>query len=120
MNSQENILHEFEIKEGRLLQRKVLVLLLILSLVISIADIIIITVQSSRYNYVAISVKRKLAVYISIIHFVLVPIAGLLLSLLFSLIPFKQKNFSQKYPSIAIILITLIQAILLTLTLLEQ
>ena len=121
MNANEDVLAYFKTEERGLLSRKSLLLLIILGLIIAAVDVIIVT-----QSVITPSIKRtffnsqpKIALLIIFIHIVLVPIVSLLLSLFISIIPIKRKKYSQKYPSVAVVLMVITQSVLLTLTLLD-
>ena len=123
MESRQDILDHFETKEKNLLSKKLLLLLLILSILIGMADLLIILInaepKANTRSFIMDS-KFHIAIFISCIHFVLVPIASFLISLVVSLIPMQQKQYASKYPSLAIVIMVLIQIYLLALTLLKK
>jgi hypothetical protein len=121
MEMQQDILDKFENRNKRLLSNSTILALLLLSIVAIVIDIVLVANGSeevvNKGNNIFNS-KTKVVGLITLFHLIVLPAAGLLLSFLFSLIPLKDKKYSEKYLSVAVIILTLLQFLFLTFTIL--
>jgi hypothetical protein len=123
METQENILDTFEntSKRKRLLSNSTVLVLLVLSIVTVVIDIVLVMDRSEdviNSGNNLFNSKEKIFGLILVYHLIVVPAASLLLSLIVSLIPLKGKKYSEKYLSVAVIIMTLLQFLFLTFTIL--
>jgi hypothetical protein len=119
MDMQQNVLDKFETRNKRLISNSTILVLLLLSIVATVIDTILIMDRSddlinsgnNLYNS-----KMKMVGLTLLFHLIVLPAASLLLSFLFSLIPLRQKQYSEKYLSVATIVMTFLQFLFLTFT----
>lgn len=120
MGDTQDILDNVQLKQARLFSKKLVLILLVAGIIVAITDIIYIVVNTNIDSVSAeplTSSKTRLALLLTFVHFVLVPVCSFVAALLISIIPMKQLKYAEKYPPISILIILLFQVTLLILTL---
>lgn len=111
METQETFLSEFEPKQHSIVDRKWIIIWLIVSFVfayLNISSFFLATDKATLYNLTKneiIIAKTLSAIFVLIV----LPVLSFCLSLLISLLPFKGIPYSKKYPQLTVLLVALTQ-----------